>query len=206
MNFHFSARRLLTSDISSAADFYGEFGKDYSFASPPQLSCILKNGELWGCFNGGTLAAVCGFLPLNSPCAVCRSASDTRLLRKDTVLLLPPCSVADFMGLEYFYRWCAARAEKPQIPLCALLPVKSGYSHLPMMFRSQLQLVAIRPLFELRPYYIFLEKNMKLSNNNSIMVPVSDTFKVSQMLETGFFSANIFDDNSQMLFCLEPTQ
>ncbi len=195
MNDYFPARRVLPHDLAAVLAFYTRAGREYSFADAATLHSLWQSGELWACFDGAAIAALGGFVRLDAQNRLCDAVQKTAFLPHQTLLLLPPVFAEGFPAAGRFCDWCRQRAMQYLNVhggggLAALVPVKSGGTLLPLYFAMRLQLVAMRPLDNLRPYFIFLSAGLDICADDSIIVPISDTFTLSKLLETGYVATD----------------
>ena len=177
-------RRLLKNEISSAYKIYAEAGRDYRFASEEQLLKIYENGVIWGAFEGGALDACTAVCRADSPADICTAAMKTRLFLPENTLMLPCAGGCDENILSSIFSCAALDADS------LLIPVKSASNQLSSAFDAGFSLVAMRPLFELRPHYIFKRKSLDFKSP-SVKMNIADTLSLSRALENGFTGVSL---------------
>lgn len=84
----------------------------------------------------------------------------------------------------------------------AALAVKPGAQALEPFFAAGYLLRRIRPLFALRPHYLFLLPGVQTAEKCRIMIPVSDTHEIALRLENGFVGVGVHRQAGQLLLCL----
>lgn len=181
----FSARRILPTDISELCALAAQ-SKEFSFFNAQTAADIMQSGEMWCCVNNRTIAAFGGFMPIGSGNPLCEAAVKTRLLPQSAVIVLPVCCNDAFKGADKFFEWYHSRAGGKNKAIASFLPVKTSSSQLRFYFSLGLCLIAMRPLHNLRPNYIFIERIMQFEDKEAIMVNAQDTLILSRFLETGY--------------------
>lgn len=84
----------------------------------------------------------------------------------------------------------------------AALAVKPGAPALEPFFNAGYVLRRIRPLYALRPHYLFARPGMQSAGKCCIMIPVNDTYAIARRLENGFWGVGVHRQAGQLLLCL----
>ncbi len=193
---YFAARRLILTDVGAVRSIYDSTGRDGVWADDASLRCIVRCGEIWGGFSGGTLQLCSGLCGIGTKIALCEALRGTELFSCDSMVFLPPaCLSGSTQYATAFWDMLLARlvylgAADAVLPL----PVKTGTPLLSSVFAAGFSMVAVRPLVELRPHYIFRTNRMKNSQKNSIMVQISDTLALARLLENGYIACGMSNE------------
>lgn len=201
---NFFARRLLRGDLPETILMSQNSNADYSYLTINTVNKLVLDGEGWCCTEHGEIVAVGGFLPLSANCELCEAVEKTRLLPPRSMLVLPVCAKPYFNGNGRFFEWCLSRASCKNEVLYALLPVKTGENMLQLYFSCGMCVVAMRPLYNLRPYYFFARGGMQVNRTNSIMVNVADTHTLSKFLENGYCAVDAYKVENELKMELVP--
>lgn len=181
----FSARRAMNTDIAELC-LIAQSNKEFSFFNQATAHSITQGGEIWCCEQNKKIAAFGGFMPISGDNNLSIAAKKTLVIPHNATLVLPVCPMPDFMGGNRFFEWYHSRADGKNEVIVSLLPVKAAHMTLSFYFSLNLCLVAMRPLHNLRPFYIFIERIMQFHDKEAIMVNASDTLVLSRFLEAGY--------------------
>lgn len=193
----FSARRILPTDVNELCELAAK-NKEFSFFNLETATSIMQSGEMWCCVNNRQIAAFGGFVPISSKNSLCEAVVKTRLLPQSATVVLPVCCKEEFKGADRFFEWYHSRAGGKNKAIASLLPVKSNAQKLGTYFSLGLCLAAMRPLHNLRPNYIFIERIMQFEDKEAIMVNAQDTLLLSRFLETGYCGVEAIEIENEL--------
>ena len=200
---YFSVRRLLLPELSAALALYAAAPRESAWTLADSPEALMRHAKFWGGFFGTALCICGGLCEMQAPLAPAQALCNTQLELGDA-LLLPVAATAQ--GEQYanvFLEVLLAQAQqesaKPRARnVCALLPVKTGAALAPAYFEAGFSLLAIRPLHELRPTYIFMQTEMKNEKKESIIVSFADTYLLAKQLEQGYLGTALVDGTIQL--------
>lgn len=190
---YFAARRLILTDVGAAHAIYDSIGRDGVWADDASLRCLVRHGEVWGGFSAGSLQLCGGLCAINTKIPLCDALRDAELHCGGSMVFLPPVCLPDSSRYAAAFldmllaRFVCLGASDAVLPL----PVKTGAALLPAIFGAGFSMVAVRPLVQLRPHYIFCKSKMKNNIKNSIMVQTSDTLALARLLENGYVACGM---------------
>ncbi|MEG1074063.1 MAG: hypothetical protein RR867_04480 [Ruthenibacterium sp.] len=181
-------RRILKQDLPALYALYQKGGRDFAWASVENLQMLFCGGRMWGIFCGDLLCVGGGICDAALAMPLCDAFRLTGLVPPHATLLLPPFFLcAEEMAADFF-NFLAAQVSA-DTPLFCLIPVKSGKNCLVPLLSARFVLTALRPLYELRPHYIFTLQAVKKLAKRSIIVTQTDTWTLSYLLENGYRGA-----------------
>ncbi|MEG1069150.1 MAG: hypothetical protein RSE27_03000 [Ruthenibacterium sp.] len=183
---HRVTRRLLKQDISALRALCDVGGRDYSWTRAESLQALFADAKFWGVFYGDVLCCAGGICSISHTQVLCDALRRTALVPQNAEVILPPI-FADGSVLplaDAFLTFLTAQAA-PDAAFFCLVPVKSGTALLSSVFAAGFVLTALRPLYELRPHYIFVLQSVKKIEKRSIIVAQTDTWTLSFLLENG---------------------
>ena len=185
---YFTVRRLLRQDMAQVLALYRCAPRDgaWVFAQSPDI--LLAHASIWGGFWGDTLCICGGVCSLSAPLPLAAALCGTQLCLPQAVVL--PLAASP-QGLAFAPAFLAAF---PLQKACALLPIKSGAPLAKHYFDAHYNLLAIRPLFELRPHYIFVQTQVKNPEKESIIVSLSETYSLAKLLEQGYLGTALCEN------------
>lgn len=202
-----SARRLVRQDLPGALALYAGMGRDGAWACAPALEALLRTGEVWGGFADGELVFCCALARPTDACAQAQALAQAAP-GYAMQLLSPAFAPGHVPSAARFFTLLRARLWQLGIPdaqAVACLPVKTGAPLLAGMFAAHFVLTAVRPLYELRPHYLFrlLPEGIPAPENGRVLLPVGDTLSISRLLEHGFFAASVLRRGEVLLLSLQ---
>lgn len=209
----FTVRRLCLADAPKALGLYAAQGRDSVWTAAQTPETLLENATLWGGFLGHDLCLCGGICSAAAPLPICDAMRKTNLVPADCTLFLPPAATADGAPyLAHFLQILLAQRLQETTDvhsngLAAVLPVKTGMPLAGAFFAAGFTLSAVRPLFQLRPHYVFLQTDylhvsVQSAPPHSIMIPLEDTLSLSRMLEEGCAGTGLL--HGSVLLCQTP--
>ena len=193
-------RRLSAADADAAAALYRAAGRDGAWAEEALVRRAAALGELAGCCRNNVLTVCAGTGAQRFP-ELYAAVRKTGLTGARARILLPPAGAdAD----ASFFQLLLALAGPHGGPVWLPVPVQSGSGMVQGCFEAGFALRAVRPLYRLRPHYLFesdgreMKKNMKCS----IMIPIKDTLTLSRLLEDGMRGIGLRTTRGAASVCL----
>lgn len=189
----FTVRRLTRGDTAAIKAMYALLGADGAWVLRESVQNLFVKGEIWGLFYGITLRACCVIADAAAPICMVRMTVSTNLISTNSAILLPCAGNFEGLPVTRFLHALALRLERrgDGEQCTALLPVRTGGKLIASYFEAGYHLCGIRPLDHLRPHYIFRAKSVKKYVQPCIIVPISDTFTLSQRLAHGYFGTEL---------------
>lgn len=188
-NARWLVRRLVSCDAACILQCYAAQQRDAAWLDAQTLRTVMAHGEYWGAFCAGRLVLCGGVCAADAPISLLTALQKTRLVPPKAAVILPlggECVSAE--RTAYFLEVLLTRAALcfAKRPLVALAPVKTGSALLASYFPDGFILTAMRPLYALRPHYIFMYKAVQLHEKTCIIVNATDSYALSKQLEHGW--------------------
>ncbi len=198
----FTVRRLVLMDLDSILALFHSCGRDFSWCTRETAVSLFSAGDFWGGFLGDKLVICCACVsPDAAPAPIQTMQNSLCGLLPSQRLLLPAAftRAGCAFAAPFFSQLCRCALTDPRTkrPLhtAAAVPVKTGTPVLSGLFDAGFAAVRMRPLDALRPHYLleFPRTAFHGARPLCLHVPVSDSYTICRLLETGWRAYDLRD-------------
>ncbi len=191
MSPKFKMRRILMCESDKVVELYKTLKKDSPFVGKTAVKVIMQNGAFYGVFQGDNLLACGGFCKQSTPLSfVKRLCSSFNIPKKATIIIPLAGQSAHCIRLLNFF--CK---DNSTFSFVLTLPASANIKLFNACFLSDMKLISLRPLENLRVHYIFFNKHaVQTEQNNSIIVSLQDTLILSRSLDQGYVGVSLQDN------------
>ncbi len=182
-----SIRRIITHDLEHIKQLYTKLGRDSVWLEKNTLENVLKYGEMWACVKNGAIITCGGICEPNENLPLTNMLINQDIAINTKAILLPVAG--DNKALQYLLSFlnCRIAGKFCGDNYTLILPVKTGANFLATCLKSDMVLIAMRPLFNLRVCYVLCSKaHVELNEQDSLAVNIADSLALSRYLEHGY--------------------